>query len=198
MHSKTFIALLRGVNVGGHNRVPMSELRASCEKLGLAGVQTYIQSGNLLLKSDWGALRLEESIERLIERTFALSIPVIVRSAADWTTALRGNPFPEASREEPNAVMLGLSKTTPKQDAANELAARALAGERVKRVGDAIWIHFATGFGRSKLTPQFLDKALGSPVTLRNWRTVLKLDELAKGMTPRGGRAPFSPSGSFI
>ena len=162
--------------------MPMSELRTACEKQGWAGTQTYIQSGNLLLKSDSSALRLEEMIERLIERTFALSIPVIVRSGADWTRAMRGNPFPETSREAPNAVMLGLSKRTPKRDAAKELAARALAGERVERVGDDIWIHFASGVGRSKLTPQFLDRAVGSPVTLRNWRTVLKLDELAKGM----------------
>ena len=182
MRPTTYIALLRGVNVGGHNRVPMSELRAACQKLGWSSVQTYIQSGNLLLKSDSSAPRLEESIERLIERTFALAIPVIVRSAADWTAAARGNPFPDVSDEEPNAVMLGLSKRAPKREAANELAARALSGERVERVGDDIWIHFGSGMGRSKLTPQFLDKAVGSPVTLRNWRTVLKLDELAKGM----------------
>lgn len=179
MRTTTFIALLRGINVGGHNRVPLSALRAACEGHGWTGTQTYIQSGNLLLRAASSPPRLEDDLERLIERTFGLRIAVIVRTAAEWSASIRGNPFPDASRTEPNAVMLALSKAPPRKDAVKELTARAAAGERVERAGDDLWIHFARGMGRSKLSPQVLDRLVGSPVTMRNWRTALKLEELA-------------------
>ena len=179
MRASTFIALLRGINVGGHNRVPMSELRSACEDHGWAGAQTYIQSGNLLLRAPSAPARVEEELERLIERTFGLTIAVIVRTAAEWSASVRRNPFPDASRTEPMAVMLALSKERPRKDAAAELAARAADGERIERAGDDLWIHFARGMGKSKLSPQVLDRLVGSPVTMRNWRTVVTLEEMA-------------------
>lgn len=175
----TFIALLRGINVGGHNQIPMGELRSLCEGLGWADVQTYIQSGNVVFRADAAAPALEDALGRAIERGFGLSIPVLVRSAAEWAEYLRGNPFPDASDAEPNLVMLALSKNPPAHTAADELGRRGDRGERVALVGDALWIHFAGGAGRSKLSPAALDRLAGSPVTTRNWRTVLKLAELA-------------------
>ncbi|HVT44212.1 MAG TPA: DUF1697 domain-containing protein [Thermoanaerobaculia bacterium] len=182
MRPATFIALLRGVNVSGHNRVPMSDLRLACAGLGWTAVQTYIQSGNVLFRAAASAASLEEELERLIERELGLSIPVIVRTAKAWSSCIRGNPFPEASQTEPNLVMLALSKATPKQDAAEQLQARAVGDERIARVGDALWIHFSRGVGRTRLSPALLDRLAGSPVTMRNWRTALKLEELAQSM----------------
>lgn len=175
----TFIALLRGVNVGGHNRIPMRELRAACADLGWAGIGTYIQSGNVVFRAESAAGEVADALEGMIERRFGLSIPVIVRTARDWTAYVRGNPFPEESHNEPHLVMLGLSKTTPRRDAADRLQERAVNGEQVLRIGDALWIHFERGVARSKLSPALLDRLVGSPVTMRNWRTVLKLRELA-------------------
>lgn len=175
----TFIALLRGINVGGHNRIPMAELRSICARLGWTEVRTYIQSGNLIFRAVGGdGAELERELEQAVERGFGLSIPVVVRTAADWSRLVGGNPYSAASEREPNRVMLALSKAPPRADAVDGLHARAADDERVTRVGDALWIHFAQGTGRSRLSPALLDRLVGSPVTMRNWRTALKIEEL--------------------
>jgi uncharacterized protein (DUF1697 family) len=179
----TFIALLRGINVSGHNKIPMAELRPMCTELGWGDVQTYIQSGNLVFTAGDAPAALESELERAIERRFGLLIPVIVRAATDWPAYVKSNPFPEACEKEPNAVMLALSKAPPKADAETGLRERATYGERIVRVGDALWIHFSNGVAKSKLSPGLLDRLVGSPVTTRNWRTVLKLGELAGQMS---------------
>lgn len=180
MHLPAFVALLRGINVSGHNGVPMAELRSLCVGLGWGDVQTYIQSGNVVFRADGAAAALEEELERAIERRFGFPVPVMVRAAADWPGYVEGNPYPEASGAEPNRVMLALSKAPPKEGAVEGLRERAADGERIARVGDALWIHYAGGSGKSKLTPALLDRLVGSPVTTRNWRTVLRLGELAR------------------
>ena len=172
--------MLRGINVGGHNKLPMPELRSLCADLGWEDVQSYIQSGNLVFRAGATAASLEAELERAIERRFGLSIPVIVRAAAVWPAYVKANPYPEASQTEPNLVMLALSKAAPNGDAVERLREYALGGERIVQVGDGLWIHYAGGAGRSKLSPAVLDRLVGSPVTARNWRTVLKLDELAR------------------
>jgi uncharacterized protein (DUF1697 family) len=162
----------------------MAELRALCTEHGWGDVQTYIQSGNVIFAARTGAPSLETILERAIERRFGLAIPVIVRAAADWPAYIHGNPYPEASQSEPNLVMLALSKSPPHRDAVDGLRERAANGERITQVGDAIWIHYAGGVARSKLSPALLDRLVGSPVTGRNWRTVLKLDELTRRSMP--------------
>lgn len=174
---RKFIALLRGINVGGHNKVPMAELRDLCIRQGWAGVSSYIQSGNLVFTAAAKRGEVETQLERAIEQHFGFSIPVIVRAAKDWPTYLDGNPFPGASAREPNLVALALSKDAPLPGADEKLLEYASNSERVVRVGDAIWLHFPNGSARSKLSPAVLDRAVGSTVTSRNWRTVLKLDE---------------------
>jgi uncharacterized protein (DUF1697 family) len=175
-----FIALLRGINVSGHNRIPMSELRSLCADLGWKGTETYIQSGNVVFHADAAPVRLEADLERGIESRYGISIPVIVRAAAEWPAYVEGNPFVEESRTEPNLVMLALSKAAPNPDAVDGLRERATGGEQIARVGTALWIHYAGGSARSKLSPALLDRLAGSPVTTRNWRTVLKLDEMLR------------------
>ncbi len=173
-----FIALLRGINVGGRNKVPMSDLRSLCTDIGWSEVETYIQSGNVVFSSAAAPGLLEAEIERSIERRLGLSISVIVRSVSQWPAYIEGNPFPDASSTEPNLVMLALSKLPPRVDAVTLLRDRAVSGERVIQVGDALWILFSGGVAKSKLSPGLFDRLVGSPVTTRNWRTVLKLGEM--------------------
>lgn len=174
-----FIALLRGINVSGRNRVPMAELKAHCAELGWAEAQTYIQSGNVVFDADGAPSAHESALEKLIEKKFGLSIPVIVRRGKDWPAYVKGNPFLEAAEQEPNRLMLCLSKAEPRPDAVQGLAQRAKDGEKLALVRDALWIHYAAGAGTTKLSPSLLDRLVGSPVTARNWRTVLKLQEVA-------------------
>jgi uncharacterized protein (DUF1697 family) len=178
MRLETFIALLRGINVSGRNRIPMPGLRSLCGDLGWRDVQTYIQSGNLLFRASAAPARLETELECAIERQFGLSIPVIVRAAAAWPAYVKGNPFPDASQSEPNHVMLALAKAPPKPGAVEKLRERAVSGERVVQVGEALWLHYSSGVAKSKLSPALFDRLVGSPVTARNWRTVLKLNDL--------------------
>lgn len=179
MTSKTFIALLRGINVSGRNKIPMSELRSLCADLGWEDVQSYIQSGNLVFKAESTQAKLETELERAIERRFGLSISIVVRAATLWPDYVGDNPHPEASQDESNLVMLALSKAPPKPDAAEKLQERATCGERIVQVRDALWVHFAGGVAKSKLSPALFDRLVGSPVTARNWRTVLELHEMA-------------------
>jgi uncharacterized protein (DUF1697 family) len=179
MGTEIFIALLRGINVTGNNKIPMPELRALCAEAGWGDVRSYIQSGNLIFRADSAPTELEAELERAIAGRFSLTIPVIVRAAAAWPAYVADNPFPEASEHEPNLVMLALAKKPPRAGAVEGLRERAANGERIEGAGDAIWVHYPEGAGRSKLSPALFDRLAGSPVTARNWRTVLKLGELA-------------------
>jgi uncharacterized protein (DUF1697 family) len=173
------IALLRAVNVGGR-KLAMAELRALCAGLGWRDVETYIQSGNVVFAAPGEAEAVEAQLEAAILERFALDVPVMVRTAAQWSDYAAANPFPGAALDEPNRLLLLVSKRPPAEDAADRLMERARAGECVKAAGGALWFHFPEGVGTSKLTPSAIDKAAGSPSTGRNWRTVLKLQEMAK------------------
>jgi uncharacterized protein (DUF1697 family) len=172
------VALLRGINVGGRNAVPMVELRSLCHELGWTDVHTFIQSGNVVFRAAAPPSDLERDLEQAIDAAFGMTIPVIIRTAAEWQLYIGGNPFPDASRSEPNRVMLALSKDMPNPDAAAALQARANSSERVVLEGGALWVHFGDGAGKSKLSTALFDRLVGSPVTMRNWRTVVKLGEL--------------------
>ncbi|MFO0579159.1 MAG: DUF1697 domain-containing protein [Polyangia bacterium] len=176
-----FIGLLRGINVGGHKQVKMAELRGLCERIGLTDVQSYIQSGNLIFRSAEPALTVEATLERAIADRFGFPVDVLVRAASGWPAILAGNPLRAESEREPNLVMLALAKRRPEPGAVAALRERAAAGERIEAAGEALWMHFPSGPGRSKLSPGLIDRLVGSPVTTRNFRTVQKLAELVGG-----------------
>jgi len=178
---KDRIALLRGINVGGHNKIPMAELRALCGEIGWQDIATYIQSGNIVFSANGCAGKLEGELQSAVRNRFGHDVHTLVRSAENWSEYLSANPFPRASEDQPNLVMLGLSKSPLPDDAADRLQERAAAEERVVQAADALWIHFPNGSARSKITPAALDRLAGSPVTTRNWRTVLKLQDMLDG-----------------
>jgi uncharacterized protein (DUF1697 family) len=173
-----WVALIRGINVGATRKLPMAELRDECAKLGWQDAATYIQSGNLVFSAPGTAGELETRLEQAISQRFRLDVPVMVRKGSDWSRYTQ-TPFPEASRDEPNRLMLMLSKEPPAPDAASAIQERARDGERVALVGDAVWIHYPAGSGTSRLSPSLLDRLIGSPATSRNYRTILKLGEMA-------------------
>ena len=169
-----FVALLRAVNVGGR-KVPMAELRDLCGAIGWADVATYIQSGNVVFSADGEPQALASQLEKVLKERFGFAVDVVVRSAEQWRAHAAANPFPEASADRPNLVMLLVSKAPPVAGAAVALQARAADGECVAEAGGALWIDYPAGSGRSKLTPTLIDRAIGAPATSRNWRTVQTL-----------------------
>jgi uncharacterized protein (DUF1697 family) len=176
------IALLRGINVGGNKKVPMSELRELATGIGCHRVESYIQSGNLVFSTSIAPNALEIALEQSIRQTFGFSVDVVVRTGADWRGYAARTPFADAQKERPSRVLLGLSKRPPKPGAEIMLREVAKSGERIEIVEDAIWIDFLDGIGSSKLTPAVIDRAVGSSVTARNWSTVQKLDEMARAL----------------
>ena len=175
---KRWIALLRGINVGGHNKIPMEELRKLCAGLGWENVATSIQSGNIMFSAPGSTSTLEKQLAEAIASHFGHRVSVIMRPAAAWPLYIQLNPFPEASESEPNHVMLGLAEKPLAPDAAEKLSEYAASGESIAQRTDSLWIHYAGGSAGSKITSTLLDRLAGSPVTTRNWSTVLKINEM--------------------
>jgi uncharacterized protein (DUF1697 family) len=176
---ETFVALMRGINVGSTRKLPMADLRALADKIGLRHPQTYIQSGNLIIDAHGAADEVRVLLERAIAKRFGLRVDVIVRRAAQWRHYVAANPFAAAAATLPKMLYLYLSGEACNPGAAEELAPKTQAGERVAVAGGALWIDYgANGVGKSKLTPLLIDKACGSPATGRNWNSVLKIGEM--------------------
>jgi len=173
------VALLRGINIGGNRKVPMSDLCDIAEKTGLTEVQSYIQSGNLVFEA--GKMKIDQVVtllEETIEKRFGFQVDVIIRTATQWKKYSSKRPFFSAARDRPNLLLLGLCKGPCNKDIAVKLSEYVIHGEKIKIVGDAIWVDFVKSIGNSKLTPAVFDRAVGSTVTMRNWNTVLKLEQM--------------------
>jgi uncharacterized protein (DUF1697 family) len=166
----TWVALLRGVNVGGNRRVPMKQLVAAVEQRGGEDVRTYLQSGNVVL----GGPRSEKQAAELVTQAvgdLGVDCDVLVRSASQLTALVAGNPWPERTGE-PTKLNVGFLS------AAGEGTVRGLAEqEEVRFAGREVWLWYGAGQGRSKLA---LDVG-GRVLTVRNWRTVTALAELSSG-----------------
>jgi uncharacterized protein (DUF1697 family) len=182
------VALLRGINVGGKRIVPMAELRAIAEKLGFGDVETYIQSGNLIFSGGGGPAAAERALEQAIEKRMGFFVDVLVREAATWKKYAAKTPFPDAAQARPNLLHLALCKQKPGPGALTLLRERATT-ERIELAGDALWIDFKDGVARSKITPALLDRAVGSCVTARNYKTVQILRDTLLGTTPPKSQA---------
>jgi uncharacterized protein (DUF1697 family) len=173
----TFIALLRGINVGGNRMLAMAALRDLCQEAGLGNVRSYVNSGNLVFTGKGSTAALEKRLEAAIESHAGFPVDVMVRTAAQWSGYVHGNPFPELAEKHPNFVMLFVPKKPLGDDAVAKLREKASGGEQVEKVGEVLWIYFAQGSGRSKLAAQ---PAGPVAVTMRNWRTVQKLNEMVQ------------------
>ena len=173
------VALLRGINVGGSRKVSMADLRAVAIASGFTQVETYINSGNLVFDSgNKVAPKVGIHLEGAIQKHFGFPVDVVVRTQKEWRAYPSQNPFSKAGKDRPHLLMIGLSKQPLDANTAERLRERATKNERVEVVGDAILVDFGDGVGRSKLTPAWFEKSAGSPVTIRNWKTVLKLQDM--------------------
>lgn len=176
---RSFVALMRGINVGSTRKLPMADLRALCPTLGLVRPETYIQSGNLIIDAEGAAEDVRDRLERELAVRFGFKVDVIVRAAAEWVAYVVTNPFYNKNSVLEKALHLYLSRDPVSQNAADRLSERALRRERIAFAGGAVWIDYgAEGLKDSKLSPAFIDKACGSPTTGRNWNSVLNIHQM--------------------
>jgi uncharacterized protein (DUF1697 family) len=165
-----WVALLRGVNVGGHRRVPMAALREALGRAGAADVRTHLQSGNVVLDAPGAAASDVEALVRAAVAELGVACDVVVRTGEQVAALVRRNPWPERVATDPALLNVGfLSDPGPGS------AAHVGPDEEVRFDGAEVWLWYGSGQGRSKLT---LDVG-GRVLTVRNWRTVTALVELA-------------------
>jgi len=176
----TYIALLRGINVGGNNILPMQELRRLLEDVGCSDVRTYIQSGNAVFRHRAAAAALTRQIRAAIASAKGFDPALLLLKRDALARAAKANPFPEAE-SDPSKLHLFFLLERPKQpdlEAATQLAAK---DERFDLKGTTFYLHAPSGIARSKLATK-VDKCLGVAGTGRNWRTVQKLLALASAL----------------
>ena len=171
-----YIALLRAINVGGQNRVAMSNLRGLLTTLGFSNPQSLLQSGNLVFSGGrQTAARLERLLEAEAARQLQAHADCLVRTSSEWEQIVAGNPFHGEAKDDPSHLVVMFLKKAPTKENAAALQA-AIKGPEVVRVeGRQAYIVYPAGIGRSKLTTTLIETKLGSRGTGRNWNTVLKL-----------------------
>ena len=178
-----FIALLRGVNVGGHGKVAMADLKVMLGEMGFDQPRTLLQSGNLVFgaKAGTSTEALEEKLHAEIVKRFTLNTELFVRTPAEWADLVADSPFKAQAKSDPARLLAWVMKTAPDKAAIDALRAANKGPEKLEVRGRTLYIYFPDGQGNSKLALGLLDKHMPSRGTGRNWNTVMKLLALASG-----------------
>ena len=176
----TWIALFRGINVGGKHTLPMKVLKALLEQNGCVEVQTYIQSGNALFRSKLSdADRVAKRISAAVSADHGFEPRVLALTFGELQKAAAGNPFPEAGDDPKSLHLFFLAERAKKPDLAGLESLKANGEDFVLR-GKVFYLYTPNGFGTSKLAGR-AERLIGVPATARNWRTVKTLLEMAEG-----------------
>jgi uncharacterized protein (DUF1697 family) len=175
------ISMLRGVNVGGHNMIKMDALRALYESLKLRDPHTYVQSGNVVFRTDERDLvQLSRRIENGIERSFHFRPDVIVRTIAELRDAIARNPFATRRGIEPSKLLVTFLAGDPSAEAREKVLKIKTDPDELSISGREVYIYYPAGMGRSKLSWIAVANALKTSGTGRNWNSVTKLLEIAE------------------
>jgi uncharacterized protein (DUF1697 family) len=175
------VALLRGVNLGGRTQVAISDLRDLLTELGFEQVRSVLNSGNLVFSGGrkTGAT-LERFLETEAEKRLGLRTDFHVRTVDEWATVVAKNPFRDEARRDPGHLVVMFLKKAPTAKAVETLRAAITGPEIIDAVGRHLYIVYPDGIGRSRLTNSLIDSKLGTRGTGRNWKTVLRLADLAR------------------
>jgi uncharacterized protein (DUF1697 family) len=175
------IAMLRGVNLGPHNRIKMDALRALCESLKLEDPRTYVQSGNVIFRTkESNLVLLSKKIQSAIERKFGFRSEVILRSTAELRKVTATNPFAKRDGIEPGKLLVTFLASEPSPEARAKLLTLKPDPEELHHIGREIYIYFPDGAGRSKLQWSSFGRMLKTPGTARNWNSVIRMLEIAE------------------
>lgn len=175
----TYIALFRGINVGGHNKLPMKELRALLASLGHQNVDSYIQTGNVIFQTEKSdKKKIAGDISTGVENKYGFKPNVLLLELEELEKAITSNPFPDAV-EQPKSLHLMFLAAPPSHPDLESLVEIKKDSERFELKDKVFYLHTPDGFGRSKLAGK-TEKALGVSMTGRNWRTIQKIAEMAE------------------
>jgi uncharacterized protein (DUF1697 family) len=172
-----WVALLRGINLGARNKVPMPELRRLLEEGGYRDVRTYIQSGNVLFTTKAsGRAALARELERTVEDAFGVSAAVVLRTFEEIGRVARSHPF----GDDGSKTHVAFLAKKPRAADVRELKRLEIAPDRFEIVGSEVYLHYPKGVQGSRLSGAVLERQLRVPATVRNWRTVMRLAEMAE------------------
>jgi len=177
----TYVSLLRGINVSGHKKVEMARLRACVEAAGFDSVRSYIQSGNLVLRSSLRSpAKVSARLESAIAEEFGFEVPVVSRSLAAWRRVYESCPFSDLDSIDPARLSVVYFSGRPQAAGLEQLDDRRAPGDELELVGTELYLHLPAGAGTSKLDLNAIERVLGARATGRNWRTIGKLLEMAE------------------
>ena len=175
-----YIAFLRGINVGGHRKIKMADLRSQLENVGFQDVLTYIQSGNIVFKSAiQQPVELENSITNTILDHYGFEVPVIVKQRSEIKDIMANNPFTDPKDIDENKVYFVLLKDEPKIEMIKALSVRQFENEEFVITPKCVYLKYALGAGKAKCDNNFIERKLKVAATSRNHRTLLKLLEMS-------------------
>lgn len=175
-----YAALLRGINVGGHNKIKMADLRKAFEELGLLKVKTYIQSGNVLFESEEDNRHIREKLEDKIKNEFGFEVPVALRTLKELEELIKNCPFPSDALLEEESIHIAFLTELPSDVGIQKLQEVYSGEDQYKIVGKDVYLFFRQSIRNSKLAAQL--PKLGVPATVRNWNTVNKLVSMAESL----------------
>ncbi|WP_424002926.1 DUF1697 domain-containing protein [Maribacter sp. IgM3_T14_3] len=177
---KTYIAFLRGINVSGKHKIPMAELRELCDSISLKEVKTYIQSGNIVFKSELqNTSELESLISKAILKSFGFEVPVIVKTTSQLRDILNDNPFESEDEIIRKQVYFVLLNDLPKISELTKFKVESYENEEFSISDSCIYLKCKVGYGKAKLNNNLIERKLKVLATTRNYRTMHKLLELS-------------------
>ena len=179
----TLVALIRGVNVGAHNKLPMAALRQELTDAGYGNVHTYLQSGNVIFdtaRAEDGLApdEIAEDLETMLASRFQLTVPVLIRSATEMAVVAASHPFGDRAAQPNRQLHVAFLSDTPSPDAKAKVDPHKSDPEELRIDGREIYMWCPDGLGRSRLL-NGVERALGVGMTVRNWPTVTQLAEMA-------------------
>lgn len=178
---RTYIALLRGINVSGQKKVKMADLRQMLQRLGFQEVTTYIQSGNIVLKSDETQIgAIENKITQGINDAFGFEVPILVKPKREIQNILENNPFDNAEDIEANSIYFVLLKEMPESSLIEFFNKEKYDSERFAIIDKCVYLCCKNGYGKAKLNNNLIERKLKVSATTRNYRTMTKLLEMSK------------------
>lgn len=178
----TYISLLRGINVLGHNQIKMADLKALVEELGFDEVRTYIQSGNILFSAPKAPVdKISSRIVKAIHRAYGFKVSNFLITPTELKRVIDRNPFLKKRGLDRSKLHVTLLSSAPKKLDLNKISDLPRGDEAYQCLGTAIYLYCPHGYGRTKLSNNILERLLGATCTTRNWRTICTLYEMASG-----------------